>query len=201
MSSRSIGGLVPDITVTPPPRPRIMAATTRFLGYEGRCSLRQCGSSAVRQLASVPARNVVLRPRPTRAGLFDGLFGGKPAAKPAKPAKPGMKPISGSCKTCQNKGGVTCAGCKGSGKNKSNGNPFERYKCYDCQARTRTQRRKPARGCSRSTLVLSCLAAIRHTALGKVVRLPGCTQGFGLVPCKACGRGGRGLTPEQTGER
>ena len=26
-------------------------------------------------------------------------------------------------------------------------------------------------------------------------------QGFGLVPCKACGRGGRGLTPEQTGER
>jgi hypothetical protein len=68
---------------------------------------------------------------PVQAGLFDGLFG-KPAAKPAKP---GMKPISGSCRTCNNTGGISCRGCKGTGKNKSNGNPFERFKCYDCQAR------------------------------------------------------------------
>ena len=113
-----------------------MTATTHFLGCGGCCSLRRCGT---RQLAGVPARDAAPRRRlatPARAGLFDGLFG-KPAAKPAKPAKPGMKPISGSCKTCQNKGGVICGGCKGSGKNKSNGNPFERYKCYDCQARLR----------------------------------------------------------------
>ena len=115
-----------------------MAAATHFLGCGGRCSLRQRDSALL--LACVPARNARRRlAAPARAGLFDGLFG-KPAdkpAKPGKPGKPGMKPISGSCKTCQNKGGVTCSGCKGSGKNKSNGNPFERYKCYDCQARAR----------------------------------------------------------------
>ena len=122
----------------PLPRPQTMTAATHFLGCGARCSLRQLDSAV--QLAHVPAR--IARRRlaaPARAGLFDGLFG-KPAdkpAKPGKPGKPGMKPISGSCKTCQNKGGVTCSGCKGSGKNKSNGNPFERYKCYDCQARAR----------------------------------------------------------------
>ena len=128
-----------------------MAAATHFLGCGGRCSLRQCGSAA-QQLTCVPR---IAAPRlrrrlaaPARAGLFDGLFG-KPAAKPAKPAKPGMKPISGSCKTCQNKGGVTCAGCKGSGKNKSNGNPFERYKCYDCQARA----------CTRAHAAVHCAAS------------------------------------------
>ncbi|KAG5544751.1 hypothetical protein RHGRI_017256 [Rhododendron griersonianum] len=45
----------------------------------------------------------------------------------------------------------------GTGKNKKNGNIFERWKCYDC-------------------------------------------QGFGLKSCPSCGQG-RGLTPEQRGER
>ena len=98
-----------------------------------RCSCVQRGAATL-----LPPPPRVTRQRvvatPARAGLFDGLFG-KPAAKPAKPAKPGMKPISGSCATCKNTGGVACKGCKGTGKNKANGNPFERFKCYDCQAR------------------------------------------------------------------
>ncbi|KAK9840765.1 hypothetical protein WJX81_003199 [Elliptochloris bilobata] len=73
------------------------------------------------------------------------IFGGKPQ-------QGGQK----TCSTCKNKGSVTCPGCKGTGRNKKNGNVFERYKCYDC-------------------------------------------QGFGLVKCPKCGKGG--LTPEQRGER
>ncbi|WVZ03544.1 hypothetical protein V8G54_024350 [Vigna mungo] len=62
-----------------------------------------------------------------------------------------------SCKSCGGKGAVECPGCKGTGKNKKNGNMFERWKCFDC-------------------------------------------QGFGLRTCPSCGKG-RGLTPEQRGER
>lgn len=51
---------------------------------------------------------------------------------------------------------MSCACMQGSGRNKKDGNVFERYKCYQC-------------------------------------------QGFGLIACKACG--GKGLTPEQRGER
>ncbi|KAG0493188.1 hypothetical protein HPP92_004182 [Vanilla planifolia] len=29
--------------------------------------------------------------------------------------------------------GYQCPGCKGTGKNKKNGNIFERWKCFDCQ--------------------------------------------------------------------
>ncbi|GAQ85985.1 hypothetical protein KFL_002640070 [Klebsormidium nitens] len=61
------------------------------------------------------------------------------------------------CAKCGYKGSVECPGCKGSGKNKKNGNMFERYKCFDC-------------------------------------------QGFGLISCPACSKG-KGLTPEQRGER
>lgn len=46
-----------------------------------------------------------------------------------------MKPVAGNCATCKNKGAVQCKGCKGTGRNKNNGNIMERYKCYDCQAR------------------------------------------------------------------
>ncbi|XP_038684932.1 protein SPA, chloroplastic [Tripterygium wilfordii] len=60
------------------------------------------------------------------------------------------------CEACGGKGAVECRGCKGTGRNKKNGNIFERWKCYDC-------------------------------------------QGFGLVSCPSCGKGG--LTPEQRGER
>ncbi|KAL5559364.1 hypothetical protein UlMin_035575 [Ulmus minor] len=37
------------------------------------------------------------------------------------------------CETCRGKGAIECAGCKGTGKNKKNGNIFERWKCFDCQ--------------------------------------------------------------------
>ncbi|PON49705.1 Heat shock protein DnaJ, cysteine-rich domain containing protein [Parasponia andersonii] len=37
------------------------------------------------------------------------------------------------CETCSGKGAIECPGCKGTGKNKKNGNIFERWKCFDCQ--------------------------------------------------------------------
>ncbi|XWS15386.1 hypothetical protein CRYUN_Cryun35bG0092000 [Craigia yunnanensis] len=37
------------------------------------------------------------------------------------------------CKKCGGKGAIECPGCKGTGKNKKNGNIFERWKCFDCQ--------------------------------------------------------------------
>ncbi|XP_074573841.1 uncharacterized protein LOC141830286 [Curcuma longa] len=40
---------------------------------------------------------------------------------------------SKNCRTCSGKGAIECPGCKGTGKNKKNGNIFERWKCYDCQ--------------------------------------------------------------------
>eukprot|EP00245_Coleochaete_scutata_P001760 TRINITY_DN12214_c0_g7_i1.p1 TRINITY_DN12214_c0_g7~~TRINITY_DN12214_c0_g7_i1.p1 ORF type:complete len:199 (-),score=12.95 TRINITY_DN12214_c0_g7_i1:236-802(-) len=39
----------------------------------------------------------------------------------------------GSCAACKGKKAIDCPGCKGSGRNKKNGNMFERWKCYDCQ--------------------------------------------------------------------
>ncbi|CAA7027231.1 unnamed protein product [Microthlaspi erraticum] len=38
-----------------------------------------------------------------------------------------------NCETCGSKGAIDCPGCKGTGKNKKNGNMFERWKCFDCQ--------------------------------------------------------------------
>uniref|UniRef100_A0A5B7B9D8 Uncharacterized protein n=1 Tax=Davidia involucrata TaxID=16924 RepID=A0A5B7B9D8_DAVIN len=37
------------------------------------------------------------------------------------------------CQKCGGQGAIECPGCKGTGKNKKNGNIFERWKCYDCQ--------------------------------------------------------------------
>ncbi|GAV60316.1 hypothetical protein CFOL_v3_03847 [Cephalotus follicularis] len=37
------------------------------------------------------------------------------------------------CQNCGGKGAIECPGCKGTGKNKKNGNIFERWKCFDCQ--------------------------------------------------------------------
>ncbi|XP_028805727.1 protein PHOTOSYSTEM I ASSEMBLY 2, chloroplastic-like [Neltuma alba] len=37
------------------------------------------------------------------------------------------------CQTCGGQGAIECPGCKGTGKNRKNGNIFERWKCYDCQ--------------------------------------------------------------------
>ncbi|XAR57484.1 hypothetical protein NMG60_11025644 [Bertholletia excelsa] len=41
--------------------------------------------------------------------------------------------ITYGCKTCGGKGAIECPGCKGTGKNKKNGNIFERWKCFECQ--------------------------------------------------------------------
>ncbi|TVU18412.1 hypothetical protein EJB05_34508 [Eragrostis curvula] len=55
--------------------------------------------------------------------------------KPAMASKRGARimVVSADCKTCKGKGAVECPGCKGTGKNKKNGNIFERWKCFDCQ--------------------------------------------------------------------
>ncbi|KAM7279056.1 hypothetical protein ACFE04_006190 [Oxalis oulophora] len=37
------------------------------------------------------------------------------------------------CKTCKGKNAIECPGCKGTGRNKKNGNIFERWKCFECQ--------------------------------------------------------------------
>nr|GMD75758.1 protein PHOTOSYSTEM I ASSEMBLY 2, chloroplastic isoform X1 [Ipomoea batatas] len=44
-----------------------------------------------------------------------------------------FKSIINKCKSCGGQGAIECPGCKGTGKNKKNGNIFERWKCYDCQ--------------------------------------------------------------------
>ncbi|GLU06733.1 hypothetical protein SLE2022_237330 [Rubroshorea leprosula] len=44
-----------------------------------------------------------------------------------------LNPILKRCQTCGGKGAIECPGCKGTGKNKKNGNIFERWKCFDCQ--------------------------------------------------------------------
>lgn len=36
-------------------------------------------------------------------------------------------PMGKECGKCKGKGGVECQGCKGTGKNKKNGNMFERW--------------------------------------------------------------------------
>ncbi|XP_057793610.1 protein PHOTOSYSTEM I ASSEMBLY 2, chloroplastic isoform X2 [Salvia miltiorrhiza] len=41
--------------------------------------------------------------------------------------------VTNRCQTCKGQGAVECGGCKGTGKNKKNGNIFERWKCFDCQ--------------------------------------------------------------------
>ncbi|CAK9137123.1 unnamed protein product [Ilex paraguariensis] len=38
------------------------------------------------------------------------------------------KTATKSCQTCGGKGAIECPGCKGTGKNKKNGNIFERWK-------------------------------------------------------------------------
>ncbi|KAM0940232.1 putative Heat shock protein DnaJ, cysteine-rich domain superfamily [Dioscorea sansibarensis] len=41
--------------------------------------------------------------------------------------------VSKRCRTCRGQGAIECPGCKGTGKNKKNGNIFERWKCFECQ--------------------------------------------------------------------
>ncbi|KAM7515251.1 hypothetical protein LguiA_004834 [Lonicera macranthoides] len=44
-----------------------------------------------------------------------------------------LNSILKKCETCEGQGAIECPGCKGTGRNKKNGNIFERWKCYDCQ--------------------------------------------------------------------
>ncbi|XP_021767004.1 uncharacterized protein LOC110731460 [Chenopodium quinoa] len=37
------------------------------------------------------------------------------------------------CEACRGQGAIECPGCKGTGRNKKNGNIFERWKCFECQ--------------------------------------------------------------------
>ncbi|CAK9309002.1 unnamed protein product [Citrullus colocynthis] len=48
-------------------------------------------------------------------------------------AAPTASLLPKSCRNCGGKGAIDCPGCKGTGKNKKNGNIFERWKCFDCQ--------------------------------------------------------------------
>ncbi|TYH73105.1 hypothetical protein ES332_D05G304800v1 [Gossypium tomentosum] len=58
----------------------------------------------------------------------------KPRAFPVFAAKSGpLNSILKRCQKCGCKGAIECPGCKGTGKNKKNGNIFERWKCFDCQ--------------------------------------------------------------------
>ncbi|KAK9929776.1 hypothetical protein M0R45_026859 [Rubus argutus] len=58
-------------------------------------------------------------------------------ASPVSAAKSGggfsLNSVLKRCETCQGKGAIDCQGCKGTGRNKKNGNIFERWKCFDCQ--------------------------------------------------------------------
>lgn len=78
-----------------------------------------CGRKKVEQQGRVVSR----QGNPVRA--FFGIGGGSGKEKAPAAGK--------SCNKCKGKGGVECQGCKGTGKNKKNGNMFERWKCYDCQ--------------------------------------------------------------------
>ncbi|KAJ3683220.1 hypothetical protein LUZ60_013447 [Juncus effusus] len=61
------------------------------------------------------------------------IGGTKSRVLASRSARSSLKTIAMGCKTCRGKGAIECAGCKGTGKNKKNGNIFERWKCYDCQ--------------------------------------------------------------------
>ncbi|KAI3431881.1 uncharacterized protein J3R85_007748 [Psidium guajava] len=55
------------------------------------------------------------------------------ATSAAKSGGVSLNSILKRCKTCGGKGAIECPGCKGTGKNKKNGNIFERWKCFECQ--------------------------------------------------------------------
>ncbi|CAI0385450.1 unnamed protein product [Linum tenue] len=51
----------------------------------------------------------------------------------AKPGGFSLNSILSKCGTCEGKRAIECPGCKGTGKNKKNGNIFERWKCFECR--------------------------------------------------------------------
>ncbi|KMZ57676.1 hypothetical protein ZOSMA_83G00530 [Zostera marina] len=74
-----------------------------------------------------PHRNIQLSDYHARRTKTAITFSSKPGANTRQVMS------MGSCKTCKGKGAVECLGCKGTGRNKKNGNIFERWKCFECQ--------------------------------------------------------------------
>ncbi|KAL1831432.1 hypothetical protein DCAR_0101405 [Daucus carota subsp. sativus] len=69
----------------------------------------------------------------TSCGLDEQGAGRKRSVTVSAAKSGGFASISKGCSTCKGKGGIECPGCKGTGRNKKNGNIFERWKCYECQ--------------------------------------------------------------------
>ncbi|GMH17343.1 hypothetical protein Nepgr_019184 [Nepenthes gracilis] len=86
------------------------------------------GLSACRSWMTPPAS---VNPATDKASLQ------KPAnlftASAAKAGEISLNSAFKRCQTCGGQGAIECPGCKGTGKNKKNGNIFERWKCFDCQ--------------------------------------------------------------------
>ncbi|XP_018856432.1 protein PHOTOSYSTEM I ASSEMBLY 2, chloroplastic-like isoform X2 [Juglans regia] len=91
-----------------------------------------CNSLTPRALPPRPVQH----PRSSPSWIPTGGLEQRRGTRAAFAAKPGgfsLNSISKSCQTCRGKGAIECPGCKGTGKNKKNGNIFERWKCFDCQ--------------------------------------------------------------------
>ncbi|XP_047323991.1 uncharacterized protein LOC124927592 [Impatiens glandulifera] len=68
--------------------------------------------------------------------LIIRCFDGRRRLKPCKAANSGgfsVESVFKKCQTCKGQSAVECPGCKGTGRNKKNGNIFERWKCFECQ--------------------------------------------------------------------
>uniref|UniRef100_A0A6N2MEC0 Uncharacterized protein n=1 Tax=Salix viminalis TaxID=40686 RepID=A0A6N2MEC0_SALVM len=88
-----------------------------------------CGHNLIR----APALTIHPGSRPRKCNLCQEKKVRKVAVFAAKSGGFSLNSILKGCKTCGGKGAMECEGCKGTGKNKKNGNIFERWKCYDCQ--------------------------------------------------------------------
>ncbi|KAJ6379456.1 hypothetical protein OIU76_016153 [Salix suchowensis] len=84
-------------------------------------------------LISAPALTIHPGSRPGICNLCQEKKARTVAVFAAKSGGFSLNSILKGCKTCGGKGAMECEGCKGTGKNKKNGNIFERWKCYDCQ--------------------------------------------------------------------
>ncbi|XP_009782305.1 uncharacterized protein LOC107812933 isoform X2 [Nicotiana tabacum] len=72
----------------------------------------------------------------TRSDYYKGnnpLRGQRFVTSASKSGGFSLKSIVNRCENCGGQGAIECPGCKGTGKNKKNGNIFERWKCFDCQ--------------------------------------------------------------------
>ncbi|KAL0908224.1 hypothetical protein M5K25_022705 [Dendrobium thyrsiflorum] len=72
-------------------------------------------------------------PYPCKLSSSELLGTNKGRIPASKSGSLAISQTSKGCRTCRGRGAIECPGCKGTGKNKKNGNIFERWKCYDCQ--------------------------------------------------------------------